>query len=407
MTFNAGIFAGGLAQGADSRMRLGLLQQGLDEEKRKARFDEIVAARDATVSGLKDFITNAGIFRQSQLRAGKQADPTQHAEIVLKMLTDVNRFNSMIGAPEVNPQAVMAVFNEQFASGLSEEEQAAKTRAQTIEQAKTDALAQVAGVDTLATETGLDRNKVLEAAGILPAVGKPQTDAGKAVFDQRLVEEQFGVNSPQAKAVKLANMPQEETADLTDVMSSQREFSKLSGSFIKVRDAYRKVRENLKDTIFNGGTGPRDVAMVFNFMKILDPDSVVREGEQATAQNTTTVPNRVLNTYNRLLVTGARLDDIQRQNMFDAAHSAFGAQLKSQKQLEEQFTGFAQRNLMRPEDVVIDFVGDEMRNPSSQVVTIEQLSKKIGVSVEDIQFTMREENMTLAEFASAWFDEDN
>jgi hypothetical protein len=47
-------------------------------------------------------------------------------------------------------------------------------------------------------------------------------------------------------------------------------------------------------------------------MKMLDPGSVVREGEFATAQNAAGVPDRVMNLYNRIL-SGERLNKDQRE----------------------------------------------------------------------------------------------
>ncbi len=48
-------------------------------------------------------------------------------------------------------------------------------------------------------------------------------------------------------------------------------------------------------------TGPASIAMVFKFMKALDPTSVVREGEFATAANSGGIPESVMNYYNRLM----------------------------------------------------------------------------------------------------------
>ncbi len=56
-----------------------------------------------------------------------------------------------------------------------------------------------------------------------------------------------------------------------------------------------------------------DVSLIFTYMKILDPTSVVREGEQATISNTTNVPGQIRNLYNRLQ-TGERLNDAQRED---------------------------------------------------------------------------------------------
>lgn len=72
----------------------------------------------------------------------------------------------------------------------------------------------------------------------------------------------------------------------------------------------------------NDGTPAGDLALIFNYMKLLDPGSVVREGEFATAQNATGVPMRVINLYNQLL-SGERLNPAQRQNFTDQADKIF------------------------------------------------------------------------------------
>ena len=42
-----------------------------------------------------------------------------------------------------------------------------------------------------------------------------------------------------------------------------------------------------------------DIALVFQYMKVLDPGSVVREGEYATAKNSGGIPDELRNTYNK------------------------------------------------------------------------------------------------------------
>ena len=44
-----------------------------------------------------------------------------------------------------------------------------------------------------------------------------------------------------------------------------------------------------------------DMALIFGFMKLLDPTSTVREGEYATVQNATGIPGRVTNAYNNAI----------------------------------------------------------------------------------------------------------
>lgn len=56
------------------------------------------------------------------------------------------------------------------------------------------------------------------------------------------------------------------------------------------------------------GGGPASISIVYKFMKSLDPTSVVREGEFATAANAGGVPDNIANIYNRL-INGERLPE--------------------------------------------------------------------------------------------------
>lgn len=56
-----------------------------------------------------------------------------------------------------------------------------------------------------------------------------------------------------------------------------------------------------------------DLSMIFSYMKMLDPGSVVREQEFANAQNAAGVPDQIRNAYNRAL-NGERLNPNQRRD---------------------------------------------------------------------------------------------
>lgn len=65
-------------------------------------------------------------------------------------------------------------------------------------------------------------------------------------------------------------------------------------------------------------SGPASIALVFKFMKALDPTSVVREGEFATAENSAGVPEGIRNIYNRL-ANGERLGEKQISEFINTA----------------------------------------------------------------------------------------
>lgn len=70
-----------------------------------------------------------------------------------------------------------------------------------------------------------------------------------------------------------------------------------------------------------------DLALIFSYMKMLDPGSVVREGEFANAQNTAGIPERIVNAYNNAL-RGTRLTDRQRGEFFRSATGVMNAYQK-------------------------------------------------------------------------------
>ena len=86
------------------------------------------------------------------------------------------------------------------------------------------------------------------------------------------------------------------------------EFNRRVKPFIDQRDAFNRVRASVQDPSAAG-----DLALIFNFMKVLDPGSTVREGEFANAQNSAGIPDRVRSQYNRV-VNGRRLSKSQRQD---------------------------------------------------------------------------------------------
>ena len=114
-----------------------------------------------------------------------------------------------------------------------------------------------------------------------------------------------------------------------------------------IQQAFTKVKNaSEKDTAAG------DLALIFNFMKMLDPGSVVREGEFATAQNTAGVPDRVRNFYNRA-IRGTRLSKTQRSQFAEQAGIVLEGQLQNQIAVNDRFTAIAKRNALDVRDLGI------------------------------------------------------
>ncbi len=127
------------------------------------------------------------------------------------------------------------------------------------------------------------------------------------------------------------------------------EYTAGSKEFIKVRDAYGRIQAAAQEPSAAG-----DLALIFNYMKMLDPGSTVREGEFANAQNSAGVPQRVTSLYNRLL-NGQRLAAEQRQDFIGRSQKLFSSMERSQERLKLEYTRLANRNDIDPADVIIDY----------------------------------------------------
>lgn len=143
----------------------------------------------------------------------------------------------------------------------------------------------------------------------------------------------------------------------------RKEFTKLGGDFKKVSEAFARVQASAEDPSAAG-----DLALIFNFMKILDPGSVVRESEFANAQNTGSIPQRIWAQYNRVL-RGERLSVAQRQDFVNRAQRLFLQQKSVNDSRAADFERLAIDAGVNPENVIIDFGGPQEIQPSQDQVT--------------------------------------
>jgi len=132
------------------------------------------------------------------------------------------------------------------------------------------------------------------------------------------------------------------------------EFIKRSGDFFKIRDAFQRVQASAEDPSPAG-----DLALVFNFMKILDPGSVVRESEFANASNAGGVPEQTRRLFNNLQRAAQGkgafiLSNNQRKDFTDRADRLFDRQEKQHTKRISSFSKLADDQGVRSKTVTID-----------------------------------------------------
>ncbi len=162
------------------------------------------------------------------------------------------------------------------------------------------------------------------------------------------------------KSSNLVNQIRKERSQLPTTKATQ-----------EVAVAYNKVQQSAASESAAG-----DLSLIFGYMKMLDPGSVVREGEFATAQNATGVPQQIANLYNKVM-TGERLAPEQRKDFLAQSHKVWKSQLSQQNKVDADYRRIAIKNNIDPRDVLLNFGADEPVDPN-----IERAKQMAGVGVQ-------------------------
>jgi len=194
----------------------------------------------------------------------------------------------------------------------------------------------------------------MSMADVLKANAPPSEADALALEGQRLsVEEQ------QLKVDALKAPPKVKFSDVSDMrkewigMPAVKTFQTQSDSFGRIVAAS------------TAPSGAGDVALIYSYMKMLDPGSVVREGEFATAENTGGLDQKVVSIYNKLL-SGERLTPEMRADFVGRATGIYGNAEAEYDALRNQYAGIAERNGFPVDDALPDFRYSGAR-PGSEV----------------------------------------
>lgn len=161
----------------------------------------------------------------------------------------------------------------------------------------------------------------------------------------------IGGETPEAAAARRAEEERRAAAEerakrgeARDVESTAfDQISKIRTEFLGIPEVkeFRGVTNSTRQIIGlakGEGTAMGDLGLIFSYMKTLDPGSVVREGEQASAQNAAGVPERIRNYYNQL-IAGQRLSPEQRADMANTAISIYNTRKIGYDDLANTYRG--------------------------------------------------------------------
>lgn len=115
---------------------------------------------------------------------------------------------------------------------------------------------------------------------------------------------------------------------------------------------------SVEGIVSSGVGGPGDLALVFEFMKALDPNSVVRETEYDTAAKSGNIFAGAFARFNGYLKeNGGFLPPAVQQSFISLINTKFGVQQKLYDNTVESYKSIAQRQGLNPDNVIVNYSG--------------------------------------------------
>lgn len=168
---------------------------------------------------------------------------------------------------------------------------------------------------------------------------------------------------------------------ITSLGGGQGGSRKTEGDYRKEFEGLKQVKDfrsartqfnALRETALNpNATAQDDIAVIFQFMKTLDPTSTVREGEFATAQNAGGIPDTIRNAFNRAQ-NGERLSPAQRRQMAQTAYRSYKAFRDAYNETAEQYRGYTRDAGGNPDRVARTYTPDRPQRqnaPAGRAIT--------------------------------------
>jgi hypothetical protein len=169
----------------------------------------------------------------------------------------------------------------------------------------------------------------LEAAGLPREAEKARKEAEK-----------------QAKERARAERSQKQD-DYKIIAGLRDDFRQDTKEMFLVRDHYSRVLKSAENPSPAG-----DVSLIFAYMKMLDPNSVVREGEYATARNAGNVEQSIIGAYNKLLTQEGSLDPRLRADFVARSGQLYDAIGEQHAQVVKGYEETAKRLGQDPANIV-------------------------------------------------------
>lgn len=186
---------------------------------------------------------------------------------------------------------------------------------------------------------GADQRSIDEAAR--------QAQAAKDAHEKAVREAAEAPTEAQRKAQAAALAQTQQQFQQENTLRD--EFQKLTADFRVVQNSYENLHEAAKKP-----SGAGDMSLLYSYVRLLDPTSVVRESEFATAAASGSFGERVQGAVGRIL-SGERLPDSLRNDFVREAGNLYKTQLRNHNQTADTYTRLAESSGLDPKKVVTRF----------------------------------------------------
>lgn len=148
-----------------------------------------------------------------------------------------------------------------------------------------------------------------------------------------------------------------------NISSLRKEWQGVNKEFNTVKDAFGRIQATS-----SVATPAGDISMIYAYMKMLDPGSVVRETEFATAENAKPLLDRLGLSWDSVKNAwqGTRLQPAVRQDFLDRANELYSQQYNQYENNKSTYENLARRFEFDPELVVTDQTGGQRPSVNAQ-----------------------------------------
>lgn len=217
----------------------------------------------------------------------------------------------------------------------------------------------------LASIKASGKEKPLTTSNTLPVVGEDgkirYEMVGEAIGKEKPMDAPKGLSAEEwnrrqnytyrlksgLKKDELSAKEKKDNRDLEVKLSKEWSSDEFTKGTRKVADAYKRIEK-----IDPANTNRiEEMGAIFDLMKSLDPQSVVRESEQAMAINARSYSD-VVNYFDSILSGESKLTKTQLQNIKKFATNLYRKRMESQSDLDKGYTERAKRYSLNSENIV-------------------------------------------------------